>query len=147
MPPKTACILLVEDNAGDVDLIRAALGEARPDLELAVASNGLEALEMLRSASGSPPEFILLDLNLPGIGGADLLGRLKADAGLATIPVIVLSSSNAEEDVRRSYALHANCYVRKPLDFDAFATVIRAVVDYWTRIATLPPGRRVGSTP
>lgn len=142
MPPRTLRILLVEDNPGDVELVHAALADRLMPVELQLARDGSEALELLRSGrgfgDGAGPDLVLLDLNLPGLGGRELLKAIKDDPRTATIPVVVMTSSAADEEVRRSYALHANCYVRKPLDLDAFVRVIRSLIDFWALVATLP---------
>ena len=136
-------ILLVDDNLGDVGLIAAALEKTGIEHQLSVARNGEEALELLRGGGqrsvGSRPDLILLDLNLPRKGGRELLSELKCDAALQRIPVIVLTTSSAEQDVVLSYGAHANCYVVKPMGFPDLCEVMRSIGEFWLRIATLPP--------
>jgi two-component system, chemotaxis family, response regulator Rcp1 len=135
-------ILLVEDNPGDVRLTREALKEGKVSNRLHVATDGVEALAFLRRegeyADAVRPDLILLDLNLPKKDGRQVLGEVKADPALRQIPVVILTSSQAEEDICRSYDLHANCYVTKPVDLDRFMTVVRAVEDFWLTIVRLP---------
>jgi two-component system, chemotaxis family, response regulator Rcp1 len=135
-------ILLVEDNPGDVRLTREALREGKVSNRLHVAADGEEALAFLRRegehADAVRPDLILLDLNLPKKDGRQVLAEVKADPALRQIPVVILTSSQAEEDICRSYDLHANCYVTKPVDLDQFMTVVRAVEDFWLAIVRLP---------
>jgi chemotaxis family two-component system response regulator Rcp1 len=135
-------ILLVEDNPGDVRLTIEALREGKVRNNLSVATDGVEALEFLRRrgafANAPRPDLILLDLNLPKKDGREVLAEIKADPDLKTIPVVVLTTSKAEEDVVRSYHLHANCYVTKPVDLDQFISVVRAIEDFWLTIVALP---------
>lgn len=136
-------ILLVEDNPGDVRLTREALREAKVANNLHVAPDGVAALAFLRRegefADAVRPDVILLDLNLPRKDGREVLAEVKDDAELRTIPVVVLTSSKAEQDVVRAYDLHANCYVTKPVDFDQFITVVKSIEDFWFTIVKLPP--------
>lgn len=136
-------ILLVEDNAGDIRLTREALAEAKVSNNLAVARDGVEALEYLRRegphSAATRPDIILLDLNMPRMDGRELLSHIKADAHLAAIPVVVLTTSKAEEDIVRSYQLHANCYITKPVDLDQFLKVVRSIEDFWLTVVRLPP--------
>jgi CheY-like chemotaxis protein len=136
-------ILLVEDNPGDVRLTREALAEARVQNTLSVASDGIEALDFLHRRGGfeaaTRPDLILLDLNLPRKDGRELLAEIKIDPELKRIPVVVLTTSQAEQDIVRSYNLHANCYVTKPLDLEKFLGVMRALEDFWLSIVKLPP--------
>jgi chemotaxis family two-component system response regulator Rcp1 len=135
-------ILLVEDNPGDVRLTREGLEAAKLSNNLAVVNDGLSALEFLRRegayADATRPDLVLLDLNLPGFSGLDVLGELKADPALRSVPVVVLSSSEAENDIAKSYDLHANCYVTKPIDFTQFVTVVQAIEQFWFSIVKLP---------
>lgn len=135
-------ILLVEDNPGDVRLTREALREARVRNNLTVAKDGAEALAILRSEPPhdlSPrPDFVLLDLNLPRLDGRQVLADMKSDPELRRIPVVVLTTSKAEEDIMRSYDLYANSYITKPVDFDQFIRIIQAIEEFWLTIATLP---------
>jgi CheY-like chemotaxis protein len=137
-------ILLVEDNPGDVRLTTEALGEAKMEVHLTVAPDGVEALSLLR---GIPPrqeagrfDLILLDLELPRKNGREVLAELKNDPKLKHIPVIILTTSRAEEDVDRAYASHANCYVTKPTGFKLFVRVVQSIEDFWLSVATLPRG-------
>lgn len=132
-------ILLVEDSEADARLTREALGEAHLLNDLTVASTGEDALARLRDPSRSLPGLILLDLNLPGLDGRDVLAELKADPRLSTIPVVVLTTSEADEDVLHAYRLHANCYITKPVDFEKFLAVVRTIGDFWIRVVRLPP--------
>ena len=136
-------ILLVEDNPGDVELAREALRECKIRNNLHVVADGLEASAFLHRtgayASRPRPDIILLDLNLPKRDGRDLLREIKEDKELKQIPVVILTTSAAEEDILRSYALHANCYVTKPLGIDQFLRVVRAIENFWFTIVKLPP--------
>lgn len=135
-------ILLVEDNPGDVRLTVEALREGKVHNHLSVARDGVEALAFLRQqgefADAPRPDVILLDLNLPKKDGREVLAEIKADERLRRIPVVVLTTSKAEEDILRSYALHANCYVTKPVDLEQFITVVRSIEDFWFSIVRLP---------
>ena len=135
-------ILLVEDNPGDVDLTKEALQEAKVRNRLHVVEDGAAALDFLyqRGAyAGVPrPDIILLDLNLPKKDGREVLAEVKADAKLADIPVVVLTTSDADEDVLRVYRLRANCYITKPVDFGQFMRVVRSIEDFWLTIVKLP---------
>jgi two-component system, chemotaxis family, response regulator Rcp1 len=136
-------ILLVEDNPGDVRLTREALREGKVRNNLAVASDGVEAIAYLRKegphASAVRPDLILLDLNLPRKDGREVLAEIKADPQLSNIPGVVLTSSQAEEDIVRAYDLHANCYVTKPVDLDQFIRVVESIENFWFTIVKLPP--------
>jgi two-component system, chemotaxis family, response regulator Rcp1 len=135
-------ILLVEDNPGDVRLTREALREGKIHNNLAVVEDGVEALRYLRGEgphAGAPrPDVILLDLNLPRKDGREVLEEVKADPELRTIPVVVLTSSDAERDVVRAYDLHANCYVTKPVDLEQFINVVKSIESFWFSIVKLP---------
>jgi CheY-like chemotaxis protein len=135
-------ILLVEDNPGDVRLTKEALKEAKVINHLTVLKDGEEALAYLRRhgqyADAKRPHLILLDLNLPKKDGRDVLAQIKADETLKRIPVVVLTTSQAEEDVLKSYSLHANCYITKPVDLDQFVRVVRSIEDFWLGIVVLP---------
>jgi CheY-like chemotaxis protein len=135
-------ILLVEDNPGDVRLTREALKEGKVRNNLYVATDGVEALAFLRRegqyADAVRPDLILLDLNLPRKDGREVLEEIKADGSLRHIPVVVLTSSQAEQDIVRAYDLHANCYVSKPVDLDQFIHVVRSIEDFWFTIVKLP---------
>jgi CheY-like chemotaxis protein len=136
-------VLLVEDNPGDVRLTREALKEGKIRNNLHVARDGVEALAFLRRQgehAGAPrPDLILLDLNLPRKDGREVLTEIKDDASLRQIPVVILTSSQAEEDIIRAYDLHANCYISKPVDLDQFINVVRSIEDFWFTVVKLPP--------
>jgi CheY-like chemotaxis protein len=138
-------ILLVEDNPADVRLTREALKEAKVLNTLHIAEDGMEAMAFLRKQgqfAGSPsPDLILLDLNLPKKDGREILAEIKQDEQLRRIPVVVLTTSRAEEDVVRSYNLHANAYVTKPVDLKQFLEVIRRIEEFWLAVVTLPPNK------
>lgn len=135
-------ILLVEDNPGDVRLTREAFKEARLASRLSVVSDGVEALAFLRQqgkfTGAATPDMILLDLNLPKKSGLEVLADVKRDNNLRRTPVVVLSTSGAENDVRRSYELHANCYISKPVDLEAFIRVVRSIEEFWLATVALP---------
>jgi chemotaxis family two-component system response regulator Rcp1 len=137
-------ILLVEDNPGDVRLTIEALRDGKVRNHLNVATDGVEALAFVRRkgayANAPRPDVILLDLNLPRKDGREVLAEIKADADLKTIPVVILTTSKADEDILRSYELNANCYITKPVDLDQFITVVRSIEDFWLTIVTLPRG-------
>lgn len=136
-------VLLVEDDPGDVLIAREALKASRLRSTLTVVPDGVEALKYLRGESGyaaaQRPDLILLDLNLPRKTGHEVLAEVKADPALRRIPVVVLTTSAAREDVARSYDLHANVFVTKPVDFERFADVVRQIDDFFLTVAELPP--------
>jgi CheY-like chemotaxis protein len=136
-------ILLVEDNPGDVRLTREALKEGKVYSNLHTVKDGVEAMEFLRRQgkyAGVPrPDIILLDLNLPRKDGREVLEEIKSDEVLKRIPVVVLTTSKAEEDVLRTYNLHANCYVTKPVDLEKFMVVVKTIDTFWLTVVTLPP--------
>jgi CheY-like chemotaxis protein len=138
-------ILLVEDNPGDVRLTREALREGKVYNNLHWAKDGVEALEFLRQegahAEAPRPDIILLDLNLPKKDGREVLLSIKNDDRFKQIPVVVLTTSEAEEDVLRSYELHANCYITKPVDLEKFITVVQQIDRFWLTVVTLPPAK------
>ena len=140
---KAVDVLLVEDNPGDVRLTQEALREWKVNTALSVVSNGVEALAFLRKESpyeqAPRPDLILLDLNLPRKDGREVLSELKGDESLRKIPVVVLTTSRAEEDISRAYDLHANCYVPKPVDLDQFIDVVQMINDFWLTTVLLPP--------
>jgi CheY-like chemotaxis protein len=135
-------ILLVEDSETDVMMTREALNATQTPSTLHVVDNGDDAVRFLRRqppfGEAPRPDVILLDLNLPRKNGQEVLAEIKADEGLRTIPVVVLTTSKSEEDVQKSYNLHANSYVTKPLDFKQFIVALRAVEQFWLGVATLP---------
>jgi chemotaxis family two-component system response regulator Rcp1 len=136
-------ILLVEDNPGDVRLTIEALKEGKVANEINVAADGVEALAFLRREgkyeNAPKPDLILLDLNLPKKNGREVLAEIKKDAHLKCIPVVVLTSSQAEKDIVTTYNLHANCYITKPVDFDQFIKVVKSIENFWFKVVKLPP--------
>lgn len=136
-------ILLVEDSPTDRFLTEEALREGKIANSLAVVVDGVEAIEYLRRegrfSQAVRPDLILLDLNLPRKDGREVLAEIKADPDLRVIPVVVLTTSSAEEDVLRSYGLHANCYITKPVQFDEFKRVVASIEDFWFAVVKLPP--------
>lgn len=139
-------ILLIEDNPADVELTRQCFRESRIPNEVHAALNADTAFAFLRNAgpfANAPrPDLVLLDLNLPGIDGREILGAIKRDPDLQTIPVVVLTTSDADDDVREAYRLQANSYLRKPVDLDEFIELADAVCSYWFRFVKLPPQKR-----
>ena len=135
-------ILLVEDSPGDVRLTMEALKEAKVLNNLSVAADGIEALAFLKHegafAKAPRPDVVLLDLNLPKKDGREVLAEIKADPNLRRIPVVVLTTSRAEEDIIRAYDLHANCYITKPVDFKQFLEVVQSIEDFWLTVVKLP---------
>jgi chemotaxis family two-component system response regulator Rcp1 len=135
-------ILLVEDNPGDVDLTKEALQDAKVRNRLNVVDDGAKAVDFLfkrgEYADAPRPDIILLDLNLPKKDGRQVLKEIKADPQLAEIPVVILTTSQAEEDIVRSYQLHANCYITKPVDFKQFMLVVKSIEDFWLTVVKLP---------
>jgi two-component system, chemotaxis family, response regulator Rcp1 len=144
-PSSPVEILLVEDNPGDMRLTQEALKEGKVYNNLHWAKDGVEALEFLRRtgkhANSPRPDIILLDLNLPRKDGREVLEEIKRDGELKHIPVVVLTTSKAEEDVARSYELHANCYVTKPVDLEKFISVVQAIDRFWLTVVTLPTAK------
>ena len=135
-------VLLVEDNPADVRLTQEALKDGRVMVNLTVAGDGVEAMEVLNREGKykgvARPDLILLDLNLPKKNGREVLTEIKADEKLRSIPVIVMTTSKAEQDIHRAYNLNANCYITKPVDLDEFLHVVRSIEDFWLTIVTLP---------
>ncbi|HYT70014.1 MAG TPA: response regulator [Gemmatimonadales bacterium] len=150
MKPESAVqpveILLVEDNPGDVRLTHELLRESKVRNRLTVASDGEEAMARLQRRGeyrdAPRPGLILLDLNLPKKDGREVLAEIKADPSLKRIPVVILTTSKADQDVLKSYNLHANAYVTKPIGLDQFVTVVRAIEDFWLAIVKLPPDKK-----
>ena len=136
-------ILLVEDNPGDIRLTQEALKEGKVRNNLNVAQDGVEALAFLnregRYANASRPDVILLDLNLPKKDGREVLAEIKEDPDLRRIPVVILTTSQAEKDILQTYNLHANCYITKPVELDEFLEVVKAIDEFWLTIVKLPP--------
>ncbi len=137
-------ILLVEDNPGDVRLTVEALKDSRIINHMSIVKDGMEAIAYLRRegayAEAVRPDLILLDLNLPKKNGHEVLQEIKGDAALSNIPVVILTTSKAEQDILTSYTLHANCYITKPVDLEQFITVIKSIEDFWLTIVKLPRG-------
>jgi CheY-like chemotaxis protein len=137
-------ILLVEDNPGDIDLAKEALGMGKLHNTLHVVQDGVAALEFLRKKGNYAvvprPDLIILDLNLPKKDGREVLAEIKEDATLKRIPVVVLTTSRAEEDVLKTYNLHANCFITKPLDMKQFLHVVQSIEEFWLSIVVLPNG-------
>jgi CheY-like chemotaxis protein len=135
-------VLLVEDNPADAELTRLALEESNLQIHLHVVEDGVAALAFLRRQKKHPnapmPALILLDLNLPKKSGHEVLAEMKADADLKRIPVVILTTSRADEDILRAYNAHANCYIPKPVSFSHFTEVIQSVENFWFTIVTLP---------
>jgi two-component system, chemotaxis family, response regulator Rcp1 len=141
-------ILLVEDNPGDERLTREALREGKVYHNLHWVKDGVEAMAFLRRqgkyASVPRPDIVLLDLNLPKKDGREVLEEIKTDEDLKRIPVVVLTTSKAEEDVLRTYNLHANCFVTKPVDLEKFIVVVKSIDVFWLTVVTLPPNGHAG---
>ena len=135
-------ILLVEDSPGDVRLTREAFKDAKMHINLHVAADGEEAMVFLKregdSGNAPRPDLILLDLNLPKKDGREVLEEIKGDPTLKSIPVVILTTSASEEDILRSYRLHANCYITKPVDLEGFLKVVKSIDNFWLSIVTLP---------
>jgi two-component system, chemotaxis family, response regulator Rcp1 len=142
---KMVDILLVEDNPGDADLARETLMAGKIKNNLHVVSDGEKAMDFLRKkgaySSAPRPDIILLDLNLPRKDGREVLAEIKQDDDLKRIPVVILTSSKADEDVIKSYNLHANCYITKPIDFFQFTRVVQSIENFWLSIVKLPNGK------
>lgn len=141
-------ILLVEDNPGDVRLTVEALAEAKVSNRLFVAKDGVEAMAFLHRegefANAAEPDLILLDLNLPRMNGHEVLAQIKADPRLKHIPVVILTTSDSEQDILDTYNLHANCFITKPVDLDQFIKIVQSVEAFWLTIVRLPP--KLGSS-
>ena len=135
-------VLLIEDSPGDVRLTQEAFRDANPTIQLHVASDGVEAMAYLQRKGAhihAPrPDLILLDLNLPKMDGREVLAQIKADDSLKTIPTVILTTSEAEADILKSYQLRANCYLSKPVQLDAFESLVKSVNDFWLTKAKLP---------
>ncbi len=142
MNSRTIEILLVEDNPGDARLTLEAFKEGKVVNNLTVVGDGVEALAYLRRqgqyANSVQPDLILLDLNLPKKDGREVLAEIKADERLRNIPVVVLTTSAAEEDIARAYSRHANCYITKPVDLDQFLRVVQSIESFWLTLVKLP---------
>ncbi|MFC2024556.1 response regulator [Chloroflexota bacterium] len=135
-------VLLVEDNPGDVRLTMEALHEAKVSNVMNVVRDGIEAMAFLRQegeyCNASRPDLVILDLNLPKKDGREVLADMKEDEDLRIIPVVILTTSRAEEDILQTYGLHANCYITKPADLDQFVKVVKSINDFWLTIVKLP---------
>jgi CheY-like chemotaxis protein len=135
-------VLLVEDNPGDARLTIEAFKDAKVHLQLHVVTDGVQAIEFLQRRgeyAGCPrPDLVLLDLNLPRKDGREVLAEVKSDAALKTIPVVILTTSASEADIQRTYLLHANCFISKPVDMDGFLSVVRSIDDFWLSVVRLP---------
>jgi chemotaxis family two-component system response regulator Rcp1 len=140
-------VLLVEDSPGDVRLTREAFREANESIQLHVAADGVEAMIFLKQqdahASAPRPDLILLDLNLPKMDGREVLTHIKADEDLKTIPTVILTTSDSEADIVKSYELQANCYLTKPVQLEAFETLVKSINDFWLTTVKLPQQRAV----
>ena len=141
-------VLLVEDSPGDVRLTQEAFREANSTVHLHVAADGVEAMSFLKqvgaNAHSPRPDLILLDLNLPKMDGREVLAHIKEDDGLKTIPTIILTTSEAEADIAKSYQLQANCYLNKPVQLDAFESLVKSINDFWLTKVKLPQQRQSG---
>lgn len=139
-------ILLVEDSPGDVRLTQEAFHEANPLIHLNVAADGVDGMAFLRRegthANSPRPDLILLDLNLPKMDGREVLSQIKADASLKTIPTVILTTSESDVDIARSYQLQANCYLCKPAQLEAFEALVKSINEFWLTKAKLPPQRK-----
>ncbi|MEH1840273.1 MAG: response regulator [Nostoc sp.] len=136
-------VLLVEDNPGDAQLTRIALEDSKISIHLNVVEDGVEAMAFLRKqekyVEAAHPDIVLLDLNLPRKDGREVLAEIKADENLRRIPVVILTTSQAEEDILKAYNLCANCYITKPVDFDQFVKIVQSIENFWFAIVKLPP--------
>ncbi len=145
MPPQ---VLQVEDNPGDVRLTQESFRDANMSIQLHVASDGVEAMAFLRKEGAhvhAPrPDLILLDLNLPKMDGREVLAQIKGDERLKTIPIVILTTSEAEADILKSYQLQANCYLSKPVQLDAFQNLVKSINDFWLIKVKLPRQRQNG---
>lgn len=137
-----AQVLLVEDNEDDVELTLEALRDSKVHMEIHVVSNGEAAMDFLRGKgeyAGKPrPDLVLLDLNLPIMDGREVLKEIRDDPDLTALPVVVLTTSSAEEDIFRAYKLHANCYITKPVDFLQFVDIVKKIEGFWLQLVKLP---------
>jgi len=139
-------VLLVEDSPGDVRLTQEAFRDANASIQLHVAFDGVEAMAFLRREGehvlAPRPDLILLDLNLPRMDGREVLAQIKSDDGLKTIPTVILTTSEEEGDIAKSYRLHANCYLNKPVQLDAFERLVRTINEFWLTMVKLPQERQ-----
>jgi two-component system, chemotaxis family, response regulator Rcp1 len=143
---KIVDILLVEDNPGDVRLTQEALQEGKVRINMVAVSDGVEAMDFLHQRGRHPqafrPDLILLDLNLPRKSGFEVLDEIKVDPELKSIPVVILTTSQAEEDIVRSYTLHANAFISKPVNLIQFLSIVKAIEDFWLEIVKLPSNEK-----
>jgi CheY-like chemotaxis protein len=143
--PQPINILLVEDSESDVRLTQEILTDSKIHNTLTIANNGAQAMDCLRNRGeyedSARPDLILLDLNMPVKDGREVLAEIKQDVDLKRIPVVILTTSKAEEDIVRTYNLHANCYITKPVDLEQFVTVVKYIEDFWLAIVKLPNGK------
>jgi two-component system, chemotaxis family, response regulator Rcp1 len=141
-------VLLVEDSPGDVRLTQEAFRDADPSIQLHVANDGVEAMDFLRRAGrhaqAPRPDLILLDLNLPKMDGREVLAHIKEDDLLKSIPTVILTTSDAEADIVKSYQLRANCYLTKPVQLDAFEALVKSINDFWLTKVKLPQQEQSG---
>lgn len=139
---KSITILLVEDNPADVDLVREAFADAKISNHLYVCEDGIDTLDFLYQRNGyedaPQPDLVMLDLNLPRMGGIEVMQEIAKDENLRTIPIVVMTTSDNEEDIQRSYQNFANCYVKKPLDFAQFFSVVQMIENFWLTVVKLP---------
>jgi CheY-like chemotaxis protein len=140
-------VLLVEDSPGDVRLTQEAFREANVEIKLSVAEDGVEAMAFLRRegphVDAPRPDLILLDLNLPRMDGREVLALIKADEMLKSIPTVILTTSESEADIVKSYSLQANCYLSKPVELDAFEALVKSINDFWLTRAKLPQSQQM----
>ena len=143
MTLKPIDILIIEDNGGDLRLIREVLDESKISNQIFAVRDGEEALDFLfrrgKYSNAISPDLIILDLNLPKIDGREVLAEIKVDPELKKIPVVVMTMSQSDEDILKVYSLHANCFVTKPIDLDQFIKVVKSIEDFWLTIVKLPP--------
>jgi len=141
-------VLLVEDSPGDVRLTQEAFRDANPSIKLHVAVDGVDAMQFLRRegdhVNAPRPDLVLLDLNLPKMDGREVLAQIKDDEDLGMIPTVILTTSEAEADIRKSYQLQANCYLSKPVQLDAFESLVRSINEFWLTRVRLPAQRQGG---
>ena len=138
-------VLLVDDSPGDVRLMQETFRDANSEIQLHVACDGLEAMAFLRQSGihldAPRPDLILLDLNLPRMDGREVLAHIKKDVGLWAIPIVILTTSDAETDIVKSYQLQANCYLRKPVELEKFESLVKSINEFWLMTVRLPPQR------
>ena len=141
-------ILLVEDSPSDTELTLEALRDFTVSNHVSIVEDGVQAMQFLRRqgayAQAPRPDLIMLDLNLPRKDGREVLAEIKGDDNLKTIPIVVLTTSRAEQDILRAYQLNANCYINKPVDFNQFLEVVRSIESFWLVVGTLPPAAKAG---